>query len=193
MPWQLRNAKRRPRHSEPRPIAETLPRINVNDLGVPRDYKTYTSPNISFSYPHLSNMRIAYNMVQFAHSGRVQSFRLKWIKTGFGLPRPAFICECGRPTIRLYFRHQHLACRRCTKALYASQVCGKRTRPVLQSIRLHSFIKLKHYMRKNTRQRLQSRLNTLPKPSQLQGKRLALEITQRPHSNYNTQATPLWS
>jgi hypothetical protein len=58
MPWQLRNAKRRrSRHSEPRPTIELMPAININDLPIPRDYKTYTTPNISLRYPQLSNMR----------------------------------------------------------------------------------------------------------------------------------------
>jgi hypothetical protein len=122
MPWQLRNAKRRrPRHSEPRPTIELMPAININDLPIPRDYKTYTAPHISLRYPQLSGIRLAAHCVEFHHTGRVQTFRLKWIKTGFGYARPAFICECQRPTIRLYFRYANLACRHCNKALYASQ------------------------------------------------------------------------
>jgi hypothetical protein len=93
-PWQLRNAKRR---NYQRPLVETLQAINVNDLQIPRDYKTYSAPHISLRYPQISGVRLAYNFVEFHHSGRIQDFDLKWIKTGFGYPRPAFICECGRP------------------------------------------------------------------------------------------------
>src|SRR5258706_5155973 len=130
MPWQLQRGlleRRYSRRTEPKPLVENLPAINVNHLGIPRDYKTYTAPNISFRHPHINNVRLSFYVVEFAHSGRIQSFRLKWIKTGFGYPRPAFLCECGRPVINLYLYHTNLACRRCTKALYASQVCGKRT------------------------------------------------------------------
>jgi hypothetical protein len=107
MPPQLARGlwlKRHYRRTEQRPLAECLPHINVNDLSIPRDYKTYIAPNISFRYPHISSMRINWNMVQFAHSERIQTFKFKWIKTGFGYPRPTFICECGRPVIKLYFR-----------------------------------------------------------------------------------------
>ena len=71
MPAQLARglrAERQSRHTEQRPIAEMLPHINVNDLDIPRDYKTYTAPNISFRYPQTSNMRIAYHRVEFTHS-----------------------------------------------------------------------------------------------------------------------------
>ena len=43
-PWQLQRGlmerrRSKSRHREPRPIAENLPSINVNDLKIPRDYK----------------------------------------------------------------------------------------------------------------------------------------------------------
>jgi hypothetical protein len=86
---------------------------------------------------------------QFFHSDRVQTFNFKWIKTGFGYPRPAFICECGRPTIKLYFRHLNLGCRNCCNTVYSSQVLGKRTRPILQTQRLQTFLSLKSCMWKS--------------------------------------------
>jgi hypothetical protein len=144
MPKQLATAKR-PRRSEPRPLAECLPRINVNDLQIPRDYKTYIAPDISFRYPEISNMRISAYQVEFAHNHRIQTFKLKWIRTGAGVPRPAFICDqCARPVISLYFRSQNLGCRRCVGAIYASQVCGKHGRKALQSHRVRQSIASKH-------------------------------------------------
>jgi hypothetical protein len=134
-PWQLAKAHK-PRRST-KPILETLPAIKATNLKIPRDNQTYIAPDISFRFPHINNMRINWSMVQFAHSNRVQTFKFKWIKTGFGFPRPAFICECGRPTIKLYFRHQHLGCRTCLNLTYASRVLDKRTRPKLQAIRLN--------------------------------------------------------
>src|SRR5262249_18781226 len=156
MPPQLRNAKR-PKRFEPRPLAETLPHINVNDLGVPRDYRTYTS-NISLRYPHLTGMKINWSMVQFFHSDRVQTFRFKWIKTHYGRPRAAFICECGRPTIKLYFRHQNLGCRTCCNVVYGSQTRNKRGRSILKAIRLRNFLELKSGVSKRNRQRLKARI-----------------------------------
>jgi len=161
MPWQLARglrAKRQFRSTEQRPLAETLPHVNVNDLQVPRDYKTYVAPSISFRYPHLTGIKINWSMVQFFHSDRAQTFKFKWIRTNFGYPRPAFLCECGRPTIKLYFRHQNLACRRCCNATYASRTLGKRTRPILQALRLETFLKLKSYMSQRNRRRLKARI-----------------------------------
>src|SRR5437764_810113 len=91
MPPQLARGLRASRQShrtEQRPLAECLPHINANDLQIPRDYKTYTAPWISLRFPFISAARFNVHVVEFAHSGRIQSFRLKWIKTGFGYPRP---------------------------------------------------------------------------------------------------------
>jgi hypothetical protein len=193
MPWQLKVGlynKRKHGRPEQRPIAETLPHINVNDLDIPRDYKTYVAPSISFRYPHISNMRIAYHMVEFHHSNRVQTFRFKWIKTGLGYPRPAFICECGRPTIKLYFRHQNLGCRTCCNVVYGSQSRNKRGRSILKAIRLRNFLELKSGMSKRNRQRLKARIPTTTQ--ELKGTRLSHHRIQIPFHNYNTRGAAHW-
>jgi hypothetical protein len=180
MPWQLRKGlleRRYSRRTERKPLAENLPQINVNDLKLPRDYAILRLPNISLRYPHISSARLSFHVVEFAHSGRIQSFRLKRIKTGFGFPRPAFICQCGRPVISLYFRHQNLACRRCVDATYASRTLGKRTRPILKAHRLETFLALKTNIRNSTRQRLLKRLG---------------DKALMPQSNYNTQGPRHW-
>jgi hypothetical protein len=147
IPLQLARAKR-PKRSEPRPLAECLPSINVNDLQIPSpyDYKTYILPNISLRYPQLASVRLSFHAVEFQHPslhrgeiGPVQTFRLKHIKTGFGI-RHAFICACQRPVIKLYYLHRKLACRRCHDATYASRTCSKRQRAVLQVSRIQSFL-----------------------------------------------------
>jgi hypothetical protein len=54
MPPQLARglrARRLSGRTEQRPLAECLPHINVNDLKIPRDHKTYTAPHISLRYP----------------------------------------------------------------------------------------------------------------------------------------------
>ena len=124
MPPQLKRgllAKRYSQCRDPRPIAEELSQININDLNIPRDHKTYTAPNISLRYSQLSNMRLTCNMVEFTHTGRTQTFGLKPIRTGFGYSRFAFICECQRPVIKLYWSHANLSCRWCHKLTYLSR------------------------------------------------------------------------
>jgi len=194
MPRQLARglwAKRQSRRREQRPLAECLPHINVNNLRIPRDYKTYTAPLISLRYPQISGIRLSAYFVEFHHSGRIQTFRLKWIKTGFGYPRPAFMCNCGRPVITLYFRYANLACRRCCNATYASRTLDERTRPILQAIRLRTFLQLKSGMSKRNRQRLEARLSRTTKPLELASKRID-DRTKLPQSNYSTRGAMHW-
>ena len=168
------------------------PHINVNDLKVPKDpYAVVTCPWISLRYPFLSGARLSAHMVEFVHNGRIQKFKLKWIKTGFGLPRFAFICECGRTVIKLYFRHGNLACRRCCNVTYASRTLDKRTRPVLQAIRLRNFLKFKRYMSKRNRQRLKARIAAAP-IKELRSKRLSHHAIPLPQSNYGTRGAMHW-
>ena len=181
MPWQLQRGlmeRRRSRRTASRPIAENLPSINVNDLKIPRDYKTYTLPNIGLRYPQLASMRLTYHSVEVTHgTGRIQHFKLKPIKTGFGRPRYAFVCNCGRPVITLYSRYASLACRRCSNAVHASQTLNKQTRPILKAHRLEAFLALKTNMLSRTRQRLRARLG---------------EKALMPQSNYGTGTARHW-
>src|SRR5215813_9850821 len=167
MPPQLAKGLRERKlfgRTKPRPIVEQLPSININHLKVPRDHKTYVT-NISLRYPLLSSMRIAWNVVHFQHrslhrsvEGPVQSFSIKQIRTGLGgYFRHAFICTCGRPTIKLYIHHQRIACKRCHNAINASQTLGARTRPVLAASRIQSFLE-KLGLRRRTRERITRKL-----------------------------------
>jgi len=71
MPWQLRNAQR-PKRATPRPLAECLPSININDLKIPKSLNTViTVPWISLRYPFVSAARLSARVVEFAHSGRM--------------------------------------------------------------------------------------------------------------------------
>jgi hypothetical protein len=168
MPKQLRDGLRRhPKGSRPpRPIAEQLPSVSVHDLPIPSayDYKTYTMPNISLRYPQLAGVRLSFHAVEFQHpslhrgqAGPKQTFRLKHIKTGFGI-RHAFICACQRPVIKLYYLHRKLTCRRCHDITYASRTCSKRQRPVLQISRIESFLNNKLGLYRRTRERLEKKL-----------------------------------
>jgi hypothetical protein len=196
MPPQLARGlwkKRQSRRTEQRPLAECLPHININDLNVPKNlYSVVTIPWISLRYPFISAARLSAYVVEFAHNGRIQKFRLKWIKTGFGLPRFAFVCnQCGRPVIKLYFSYGSLKCRRCANAVYASQTCSKRLRPILQAQRTHMFLKLKTGMWKSTRQRLKARITTAVR-QELKSKRLAHQSIQIPSSNYRARGAMHW-
>jgi hypothetical protein len=109
-------------------------------------------------YPFISNARLSAYVVEFAHTrGRIQSFKLKAIKTGFGI-RFAFICNCGKPVISLYYRYGNLSCRHCCNVVYASQTCSKRQRSALQAIRIEHFLNNKRGLFRHTRERLKKRL-----------------------------------
>src|SRR5262249_48940030 len=130
----------------------------------PYDYKTYTLPNVSFRYPQLAAARLSFHSVGFHYpslhrgqAGPVQTFQLKAIRTGFGV-RHAFICTCGRAVIKLYHLHRNLACRRCSRAIYASQTVNQYDRPVLQISRIASFLDNKSRLYRRTRERLKKRL-----------------------------------
>lgn len=191
-PPQLARA-RKPKHSN-RPIAEELSHVNVFDLKIKPDGRTYTAPNISLRYPWLNGLRITAQVIQFAHHGRIQAFRLRWTKTPYGF-RPNFICQCQRPVTKLYRRNTNLACRRCNNAIYASQTLNKYTRPLLQSRRLEQFLQFKPLIKRKAKQRLQARLNILkhkPCNTRYSGKRVN-DRAMLPHSNYNTHCdVPLW-
>jgi hypothetical protein len=68
----------------------------------------------------------------------------------------------------------------------ARRVCDKHSRPILQALRLQSFLKLKTYMRQSNRVRLKVRI---PKAqsTRLDSNRLSHDLIQRPHSNYGLE------
>jgi len=168
MPWQLRDGlKRRPKGKfPPRPICEQLPSIHVNDLTIPRDSKAYSAPNISLRYPFLAAARFTWDAVEFrlrslhrGQIGRVQTFQLKAIRTGFGRrPRHTFICDCGRPVVRLYHHSGYLGCKRCHNAINAVQAVHSRDRAVLQATRLQDFLDNKPRLFRHVQERLRKRL-----------------------------------
>ena len=137
MPWQLRTA-RRPKRSEPRPTVELLPAISINDLRdvVPRDYSTIIYSNL-VRYPQVRHIRLSYHSAEIVdHYGRVQVFGIKWIRTGFGVPRRIFVCSCGRGAVRLFARYGTFACKACHKALHLCQRQSSRGRKRLRACKL---------------------------------------------------------
>lgn len=160
--WLKRQSRRK--HQEPRPLVETLPRIDIGDLCrwrvFPNDWRKAHLLELPFRYPFLKNLVISLEDIEANHVfGYTQLIKLRWFRTGFGgnnRPRPLFICMCGRSVTRLYFKGGYLNCRRCCNATYASRVLGKYTRPALQAIRLRNLLQFKTYMSKRNRNRTQS-------------------------------------
>jgi hypothetical protein len=201
MPIQLRNAKR-PKRSEPRPLVEVLPRIDIADLCrwkvFPSQYDWHKDHYLEapFRYPFVKSLLISLQSIEANHHNEYnQIIPLRWCRTGFGgnqRPRPLFICQCGRSVYRVYFKGGHLACRRCCNATYASRQCGKRTRPILQAKRLQFFFEHKQGMWKSNRQRLKARLVTAPEQQEFRTKRLSHHSILLPQRNYRTRGAMPW-
>src|SRR5262245_15220293 len=205
MPPQLERgllAKRYSRRTEQRPLVEQLPRLDIDDLCrwnvFPTQHEWHKAHYLEapFRYPFLKSLVISLDAIEANHhNGYNQVIPLHWIRTGFGgnnRPRPMLSCtNCGRAVRRLYCKHGSLKCRRCASAVYASQVCDKYSRPVLQTLRLQTLLKLKFYMRQRNRIRLKARI---PKAqnTHLNSKRLAPDLIQRPQSNYGTRGVMHW-
>lgn len=202
MPAQLLRAKR-PKRSEPRPLVEELPRIDLDDLCrwnvFPKQTDWYKAHIIEapFRFPFAKSLVISLQDIEIHHhhSEYIQVIPVHWIRTGFGgnsRPRPMLTCtNCGRPVRRMYFKHGNLSCRRCCDATYASRACSKRQRPILQAQRTQAFLKLKSGMWKTTRQRIKARLTKTPRQG-LASKRLAYHAIQLPQSNYSTRGAMHW-
>jgi hypothetical protein len=200
IPPQLARAKR-PKRSAPRPLVEELPRLEIADLCRFGAFPNQTNWHarylleLPFRYPFLRNLVLSLQAVEANHhSGYNQTIPLRWIRTGFGgnsRPRPLLICQCGRTVTKLYFRHANLACRQCCNATYASRTLDKRTRPVLQAVRLRTFLELKSGMLRRNRQRLKARIASAP-IKELNSKRLAHHSIQLPQSNYSTRGSRHW-
>jgi hypothetical protein len=200
MPPQLARAKR-PKRSQPRPLVEQLPRIDIIDLCRWKVFPSQYDWNkahlleLPFRYPFVKSLIISLQDIEANHhSGYNQVIPLRWIKTGYGghhRPRPLFICQCGRSVTKVYYQYGSLKCRLCCDATYASRQCHKGNRPILQAKRLKTFIELKSYLSKHNRQRLTARIATAPE-QEFTSKRLAHHSIQLPQSNYRTQGAMHW-
>jgi len=201
-------AKRRnPRaRREPRPIAEQTTSILIYDLHIPHNYRFVALPWVGLRYPELRHASLAGHQAQFTdYTGRTQVFAIKWPRVGFGF-RPYFVCTCGRQVTRLYIRYGTLSCRRCSRLLYASQVCSRQMRPRLQATRIRHFLdsmseigkpfprKPKTTMRFKTYNRLKSRALALESKITRKGQHLSNRFSTRtlwPRTNYNSRRTVL--
>jgi hypothetical protein len=140
MPRQLRNAKRRSRHSEPRPTIELMPSININELRhvIPRYHGQVNEPNVDLKYPGIACLRLFTSHIEITgRNGYVQCFRIEWIPTHFGRHRAILVCSsCGGGAIRLFGHYGNYACRYCHRAVYASQKYDQFGRKRLQASKL---------------------------------------------------------
>jgi hypothetical protein len=94
MPWQPAEGLKHFRKLKlrPRPIAEKLPHININDLQIPTDDRIHTLPNISFTFPFLASIRLSRDCAEFNYPsyhrntlGRRQTFRIQPFRVGYGV------------------------------------------------------------------------------------------------------------
>ena len=109
---------------------------SVHDLRVPRDYSTNTYSN-PVRYPQVRHIRLSYHSAEIVdHYGRVQVFGIKWVRTGFGVPRRVFVCSCSRGAVRLFARYGTYACKACHKALHLCQRQSSRGRKRLRACKL---------------------------------------------------------
>jgi hypothetical protein len=185
MPPQLARALQRtkPRkYKSTKLVAETLPCFNVNELvhAIPHKYgivrtQSFTTP----SHPPLLGLRLTYETIEAIHrNGNIQKLKIKWIRTGFGHPRPAIHCDkCRRAVTKLYNRFDDLACKHCRGAIYLSQKLNKHTRPALKAYRLARFLELKNNINKRTQERLLRKYG---------------EKAMMPQSNYGTGTARHW-
>jgi hypothetical protein len=99
MPPQLARAnRRRPQHSAPRPIVEQTPHVNINDLCrwnvFPHDWDKSHLLEAPFKYPFVKSLLISRQFIEANHhSDYNQRIGLHWVRTGFGRPRPIFVCS----------------------------------------------------------------------------------------------------
>jgi hypothetical protein len=185
-PPQLARAKRRNRFARgyvPKPVAETLPCFNICELVhiIPHKYGiTRTQSSNSPSHPPIIGLRLTCEIIEVIHKGgNTQKFKLKWIRTNFGRPRPAIHCDkCQCPVLKLYNRYDDLACRVCRGTVYLSQKVAPSARPTLKAHRLEQFLALKSNINQRTRERLIKRFG---------------EKALRPQSNYSTRGSRHWT
>jgi len=204
MPPQLARAKRWPKKAGPRPIVEQLPRIDIADLCRFRVFPDQSNWHarhrleMPFRYPFVKSLVISLKIIEANHlSGYNQIIPLRWVRTGFGgngRPRPLMFCNCGRSVSKLYLRYANLACRRCTNALYASQICsGRATRSHLQATRLTNFIRaLPPKVRHTTKARLHARQQALAKQATASKSTRLDHRAKHIQSNYQCYATAHW-
>jgi hypothetical protein len=125
------------RHSSNRPIIERLPYLAIKDIAkvIPRN-----NPNTVYCLDSFGLRYGGTKILVSTHAMKVdhQQFRIKWVKTCFGRPRPLLVCACGRSYQRLYYsdREGRWACRRCLRAHFLCQRQSRLGRKLLAAAKL---------------------------------------------------------
>jgi hypothetical protein len=118
-----------------RPLVERLPAISIRDLvdKIPRD-----NPNAVYELDAFGLRYGGAKVLVSTHAIKVdhQQFRVRWVKTYFGGPRPLLVCACGRATYYLYNLHGQYSCRKCCRAHYVCQRQSKLGRKLLAAAKL---------------------------------------------------------
>jgi len=164
MPPQLASAKRPPKGQSRRPILEQLPAVSANELRISSIYQGKRATIKPLKIPNIAGVKVGPLSVDFHFKslhrgveGPVQRFNLRLIKAGFRV-QYAFVCNCGKTILKLYFWRNSLVCRYCCKGRLASQAISRTSRPILQANRIAEFLDSKSRIFKRTRERLRKRL-----------------------------------
>ena len=96
-----------------------------------------TSIRTPFRDPQVRHLRLSVRSVRIIDNfDRQQAFRIEWIRTGFGAPRPIFVCSCGYGAIRLFARYGTYACKACHGAVHMCQRQSSKGRKRLKACKL---------------------------------------------------------
>ena len=171
-PPQLAKAYK-PRRST-KPILETLPSVSVYELRICSLYNGKTDILKPLKIPDITAFKVTLTHVEFhlkslhrGVEGPVQRFKVKPIRTGFGI-RHAFVCNCGKGALKLYYWQRSLLYRWCCGNRHASRAISRQSRPVLQAARLEVFLNKPIWQR--TRERLEKRFgHKLMRPQRAYG------------------------
>lgn len=169
MPPQLAKAHK-PRRST-KPILESLPSVNVNVFKISSLFTGRRVIIKPLKIPDIAAFKVTGTHIDFhlkslhrGIAGPVQRFAVKPIKTGWGM-RFAFVCNCGKGTIKLYLHNRRLMCRFCCNGRYVSEAISRQSRPQLTALRVENILTKPLWQR--TRERLLKRFG--PKLLRAQG------------------------
>ena len=112
------------RRSSNRPIIERLPYLAIRDIAklIPRHNPDIRTNPDAYHWRYPGKVMLSMHNIKITDAAIVpQCFPLKWVKTGFGRPRPLIVCQCRRNTQVLYFCQGRYACRYCHNATYLSK------------------------------------------------------------------------
>jgi hypothetical protein len=124
-----------------RPIVELTPHLDVYWLtrigAIPTEHNVRTDvQGISLKVPDIIRLACTASHIEAENRiGDIQTINLVWHRPVPG-PQALLVCpQCQRPRKTLYCHRAALACRFCHRAVYVSQIKGRRSRPIWQALR----------------------------------------------------------